>query len=74
MSNQNNKSRLQLLSLREELLEESFEDARKGLKSTVDDEGKYQSVLKGLILQVGHSRELFTMVFLLSVSYRVSTP
>lgn len=55
VSNQNNKSRLQLLSLREELLEESFDEARKGLKSTVNDEGKYQSVLKGLILQVRHS-------------------
>jgi len=51
VSNQNNKSRLQLLSLREELLEESFDEARKGLKSTVDDEGKYETVLKGLILQ-----------------------
>lgn len=52
VSNQNNKARLKLLSLREELLEESFEEARKNLKNTVNDESKYQQVLKGLILQV----------------------
>ena len=52
MSNQNNKARLRLLSLREELLEEGFDDARKGLKEVTSDEGKYQGILKGLILQV----------------------
>lgn len=64
VSNQNNKSRLQLLSLREELLEESFDEARKGLKSTVDDEGKYETVLKGLILQVRDAYEVaFSVAF-----------
>jgi hypothetical protein len=52
VSNQNNKSRLTLLALREELLEESFDDARQSLKSVVDDEKKYEVVLKSLILQV----------------------
>ena len=33
-------------------MEESFEEARKRLKDTTEDEGKYQAVLKGLILQV----------------------
>ena len=58
MSNQNNKSRLTLLALREELLEESFDDARQSLKSVVDDEKKYEVVLKSLILQVRASRQV----------------
>lgn len=51
-SNQNNKSRLRLLQAREEKLEELFEEARKRLTSLDEDKGKYESVLKGLILQV----------------------
>jgi len=51
VSNQNNKARLKLLSLREELLENGFDDARAKLKEVTNDKGKYQAVLKGLILQ-----------------------
>lgn len=51
-SNAINKSRLQLLELREELLEKSFEDARAKLASTTGDKSKYSVLLKGLVLQV----------------------
>ncbi|KAK9895111.1 ATPase, V1/A1 complex, subunit E [Cystobasidium minutum MCA 4210] len=50
-SNQNNKSRLKLLSLREELLEEAFEEAREGLANLTKDKSRYEGVLKDLILQ-----------------------
>jgi len=51
-SNQNNKSRLRLLSLREELLEEAFEESREGLTNLTKDKDRYSGVLKNLILQV----------------------
>jgi vacuolar-type H+-ATPase subunit E/Vma4 len=51
-SNQNNKSRLRLLSLREELLEEAFEESREGLSKLTKDKGRYSGVLQKLILQV----------------------
>ncbi|KAM0752304.1 hypothetical protein T439DRAFT_355163 [Meredithblackwellia eburnea MCA 4105] len=57
ISNQNNKSRLQLLEAREEYLEKVFEEARGKLKDTTSDEGKYGELLKGLILQA-----LFTIM------------
>ncbi|KAI5476761.1 hypothetical protein MNV49_007351 [Pseudohyphozyma bogoriensis] len=57
VSNQNNKSRLQLLETREELLEKVFDDARSKLKDTVSDSKKYAELLKGLILQ-----SLFTLM------------
>lgn len=50
-SNQNNKSRLRLLSLREELLEEAFEESREGLSKLTQDKDRYSGVLQKLILQ-----------------------
>lgn len=52
ISNQNNKSRLQLLEKREELLEKVFEDARAKIGDVTGDEKKYGELLKGLVLQV----------------------
>lgn len=46
-----NKSRLRILSARQELLDRLFEDAGKKLKDVAKDKGKYQGVLKNLILQ-----------------------
>ncbi|ORY54171.1 ATPase V1 A1 complex subunit E [Leucosporidium creatinivorum] len=57
ISNQNNKSRLQLLERREELLEKVFDDARAKIGETTSDENKYAELLKGLILQA-----LFTIM------------
>ncbi|SCV74431.1 BQ2448_8070 [Microbotryum intermedium] len=51
ISNQNNKSRLQLLEKREELLEKVFDDARDKIGQVTQDEKKYADLLKGLILQ-----------------------
>ncbi|KAF1999114.1 ATPase, V1/A1 complex, subunit E [Amniculicola lignicola CBS 123094] len=46
-----NKTRLRVLSSRQELLDSLFEDTRKKLSSTSKDKGKYQGVLKNLILE-----------------------
>ncbi|KAF1949210.1 ATPase, V1/A1 complex, subunit E [Byssothecium circinans] len=46
-----NKSRLRILSSRQELLDNLFEDARKKLDDVSKDKGKYQGILKNLILE-----------------------
>ncbi|KAF2689509.1 vacuolar ATP synthase subunit E [Lentithecium fluviatile CBS 122367] len=46
-----NKSRLRILSARQELLDTLFEDAEKRLGDVSKDKGKYQSILKNLILE-----------------------
>ncbi|QIX00868.1 hypothetical protein AMS68_006385 [Peltaster fructicola] len=47
-----NKTRLKLLSARQELLDDLFDDARKKLKDTASkDKSKYEKILKDLILQ-----------------------
>ncbi|KAF2116644.1 ATPase, V1/A1 complex, subunit E [Lophiotrema nucula] len=46
-----NKSRLRILSARQELLDNLFEDAGKKLQDASKDKGKYQTVLKNLILE-----------------------
>ena len=46
-----NKSRLRILSSRQELLDKLFEDANKKLKDTGKDKSKYQGILKNLILE-----------------------
>ncbi|KAK6537755.1 V-ATPase V1 sector subunit E [Orbilia ellipsospora] len=50
-SNVTNKTRLKVLSVRQELLESIFEDARKNLGHIPNDKGKYSQVLEGLILE-----------------------
>ncbi|KAF2639188.1 ATPase, V1/A1 complex, subunit E [Massarina eburnea CBS 473.64] len=46
-----NKSRLRILSSRQELLDTLFEDARKKLGDVAKDEGTYQDLLQNLILE-----------------------
>lgn len=46
-----NKIRLKVLGARQELLDSIFEDAQKQLADGAKDKGKYQKVLKGLILE-----------------------
>ncbi|KAI9163279.1 v-type proton ATPase subunit E [Paramyrothecium foliicola] len=46
-----NKTRLKVLGARQELLDSIFEETRKKLGDGVKDKKKYQTVLKGLILQ-----------------------
>ncbi|KAH6618757.1 ATPase, V1/A1 complex, subunit E [Boeremia exigua] len=46
-----NKSRLRVLSARQELLDRLFEDAGKKLAETSKDKKKYQGILKNLILE-----------------------
>lgn len=46
-----NKVRLRLLSARQELLDQLFEDAATKLPEYTKDKGKYQAVLKNLILE-----------------------
>lgn len=46
-----NKSRLRILSARQELLDRLFEDASEKLKAVSKDKAKYQGVLKNLILE-----------------------
>lgn len=46
-----NKSRLRILSARQELLDRLFEDSAKKLGDVSKDKKKYQSVLKNLILE-----------------------
>ncbi|KAF3934344.1 hypothetical protein ABW20_dc0102112 [Dactylellina cionopaga] len=50
-SNVTNKTRLKVLSVRQELLESIFEDARKSLGQIAHDKEKYNQVLEGLILE-----------------------
>jgi V-type H+-transporting ATPase subunit E len=47
-----NKSRLRILSARQELLDRLFEDAGKKLGDITKDKKKYQGVMKNLILEV----------------------
>lgn len=46
-----NKSRIRILSARQELLDTLFEDAGKKLGEVSKDKGKYQGILKNLILE-----------------------
>ncbi len=46
-----NKTRLKVLSARQELLDDLFEKARKRLGDYAGDKGKYQEMCKGLILE-----------------------
>lgn len=46
-----NKTRLRVLSARQELLDTIFDDAQKKLSEGTKDKGKYQKTLKGLILE-----------------------
>lgn len=46
-----NKTRLKVLSARQELLDELFEKARNQLAGYRDDKGKYEGMCKGLILE-----------------------
>ena len=46
-----NKTRLRILSSRQELLDRLFEDASNKLKDVAKDKGKYQGILKNLILE-----------------------
>jgi V-type H+-transporting ATPase subunit E len=54
-SNITNKSRLKILSAREEVLRSIFEDARERLPDIQKDKEKYGTVLKNLILEVPFS-------------------
>jgi V-type H+-transporting ATPase subunit E len=46
-----NKTRLRVLSARQEVLDDLFESAAEKLKGASKDKGKYKGVLKGLILE-----------------------
>lgn len=46
-----NKTRLRVLSARQELLDRIFEEAQKRLGDQTKDEGKYQEILKNLMLE-----------------------
>lgn len=46
-----NKTRLRLLSARQELLDDLFEQASKKLPEYTKDEGKYQDIVKNLLLE-----------------------
>ncbi len=46
-----NKSRLRILSARQELLDNLFEDSRKKLGDVAKDKNKYQGIMKNLILE-----------------------
>lgn len=46
-----NKTRLKVLGARQEMLDNIFEDAHKKLAEGAKDKGKYQKVLKGLLLE-----------------------
>lgn len=46
-----NKTRLKVLSARQELLDDIFQEAQKKLADGAKDKAKYQKVLKGLILE-----------------------
>jgi V-type H+-transporting ATPase subunit E len=64
-STQTNKSRLKLLQRREEHLQDLFETARESISKHSEDDGRYQQLLEGLIVQV---RSLTFIV----LSHRVS--
>jgi V-type H+-transporting ATPase subunit E len=53
-SNLANKSRLQVLNARQLVLDDIFEKAREKVPEISKDKGKYQKLLKGLILEVVH--------------------
>jgi V-type H+-transporting ATPase subunit E len=46
-----NKSRIRILSARQELLDNLFDEARSKLSGATKDKGKYQALLKNLILE-----------------------
>ncbi|KAM3075850.1 V-ATPase V1 sector subunit E [Clarireedia jacksonii] len=46
-----NKTRLKVLSARQELLDGIFEQAQKRLGEAANDKGKYQEILKNLMLE-----------------------
>lgn len=46
-----NKTRLRVLSARQDLLDDLFEKASNDLKKTSKDKGKYEGVMKGLIME-----------------------
>ena len=46
-----NKTRIRVLSARQELLDDLFEKTREELKKASKDKKKYETVLKGLILE-----------------------
>lgn len=46
-----NKSRLRILSARQELLDNLFEEASKKLKDASKDKKKYQTIIKNLLLE-----------------------
>eukprot|EP00918_Siedleckia_nematoides_P017615 GHVU01037870.1.p1 GENE.GHVU01037870.1~~GHVU01037870.1.p1 ORF type:complete len:227 (+),score=33.94 GHVU01037870.1:105-785(+) len=50
-STQTNKARLQQLQVRDELLENVFENAKKGLVDITQDANKYSAILERLVLQ-----------------------
>ncbi|EGG02548.1 uncharacterized protein MELLADRAFT_44839 [Melampsora larici-populina 98AG31] len=50
-STQTNKARLQQLQIRDELLQNVFEDAKKGLSDVTKDSKKYSEILEKLVLQ-----------------------
>ncbi|KAJ6260840.1 V-type proton ATPase subunit E [Drechslerella dactyloides] len=50
-SNVTNKTRLKVLSVRQELLENIFEEARKKLAQVTNNKNEYNRVLEGLILE-----------------------
>ena len=50
-SNVTNKTRLKILAAQQDLLDSIFEQARKKLNDVSKDEGKYQGILKNLILE-----------------------
>jgi V-type H+-transporting ATPase subunit E len=55
-SNITNKSRLRILSARQEVLDSIFEDGRKRLPDVQKDKTKYGKLLKNLILEVVSTR------------------
>lgn len=50
-STASNKTRLKVLSARQALLDDLFEKARENVKKVSDDKSKYETILKGLILE-----------------------
>jgi len=54
-SNVKNKTRLKILSAQQELLDDIFDQARKRLEGVSKDEGRYEGILKGLILEALYS-------------------
>ena len=46
-----NKTRLRVLGARQELLDDIFEEAQKRLADAVKEKGRYEAILKGLVLE-----------------------